>query len=329
MSKSDGSKKTWDILARARRVAGESSRVRIDAGAVNQAARDICDRAITVPAWDTFCHYGGEPEKRVGYLLILDSINFCFWPASGHDKWRIEYQSRVLSGYFALAASLKRAIEGGIPITSADYLERLSCDQFNEIVSGRGELQLVEQRVRILNDVGRILLTHYSGNAYRLVETSGNSAVDLVLRVAEEFPSFQDAAEYEGGRVPVLKRAQIFAADLYGAFGGKDWGFFFDMERLTAFADYKLPQVLRQLGVLEYGSDLAAKVDNRILLPSGSPEEVEIRANTLWAVELIRQELEQRGKKLRAFELDWILWNMSKQEQYQKRPHHRTVTIFY
>jgi len=56
------------------------------------------------------------------------------------------------------------------------------------------------------------------------------------------------------------KRAQIFAADVYGAFQGRGMGALVDVGRLTCFADYRLPVVLRVMGVLRYGEGLAAKV---------------------------------------------------------------------
>jgi hypothetical protein len=101
------------------------------------------------------------------------------------------------------------------------------------------------------------------------------------------------------------------------------------MAELTAFADYKLPQVLRHLGILNYSPELAQMVDNQVLLSPGSAEEIEIRANTIWAVEVIRQELERCGRKTRAFEIDWLLWNMGQEDTYRAKPYHRTVTIFY
>ena len=101
------------------------------------------------------------------------------------------------------------------------------------------------------------------------------------------------------------------------------------MGNVTAFADYKLPQVLRHVGILQYEQALEHKVDQAIFLEAGSPEEIEIRANTIWAVELIRQELTQMGKELRAFEIDWILWNLGQQKKKKKKPYHRTKTIFY
>jgi hypothetical protein len=64
-------------------------------------------------------------------------------------------------------------------------------------------------------------------------------------------------------------------------------------------------------------------------LAPGSPDEVEIRANTIWAVELIREELKQGGKAFRAFEIDWLLWTLGQSDEFRAKPYHRTVTILY
>jgi hypothetical protein len=190
-------------------------------------------------------------------------------------------------------------------------------------------LQLMESRLRNLNELGHVLLSEYGGKAYRFVESAGGSAIKLAELLAEKLSSFRDVSEYLGQKAVFLKRAQIFAADLYGAFGGKKWGNLEDMNELTAFADYKVPQVLRSLGILIYSGALSEKVDHEIYLDPGSPEEVEIRSNTVWAVELIRQEMDRAGKNLRAFEIDWILWNLGQEKEFRKKPYHRVVTIFY
>jgi hypothetical protein len=111
--------------------------------------------------------------------------------------------------------------------------------------------------------------------------------------------------------------------------GGKGLGSFRDIKELTAFADYKLPQVLRHLGVIEYSPGLLEKVDRMIPLDPGSEEEVEIRASTIWAVDLIRQEMNRLGKEVRASEIDWLLWNLGQDDAFRAKPYHRTTTIFY
>jgi hypothetical protein len=319
----------WEVLDTAKNVAEKSRQIRIDTQAIVRFSRKLVEDHTQVPPWSYLYHFCDKSEDTVPYLLVLDSLNFCFWPASGRDTWKILYESNQISGYYALAASLKEAVESGTPITNAEYLATLSLDELKKILSGRGELQLLEHRVKILNELGKLLIAEYGGQAHKLVESAGNSAVNLVWLLVEKLASFRDVAEYLGHKVFFYKRAQIFAADLYGTFAGKKWGNFTDINKLTAFADYKLPQVLRHLGILGYSTSLDRKVNQKILLDPKSPEEVEIRANTIWAVELIRQELEQMGKYLRAFEIDWILWNLGQDPTFKAKPHHRTVTIFY
>src|SRR5262249_41089573 len=128
----------------------------------------------------------------------------------------------------------------------------------------------------------------------------------------------------DGETVPFYKRAQILAVDLHGIFHGAGWGQLSRLGDLTAFADYKVPQVLRQLSIIAYSSDLAATVDQQQLIPSGDAREVEIRAATVEAVERIRQNV-----GLRAFEVDWYMWAESQKATPQQRPYHRTRSVFY
>ena len=270
--------------------------VKIDEQALMNFSEKLSAEKIAAPSWNTFYHFCGKKEKRSRILLVLYSINFCFWPALGTPKWEIEYQSEKLSGYFALAASLKKALESGVPLIDAQYLAEVS-PGVQKILGGTGDLQLLESRVRSLNELGQMLMREYKSKAYNVVEAAAQSALQLVRLVADKLPSFRDSAEYHGKKVFFYKRAQLFAADLYGALQGKGLGLFHDIDLLTAFADYKLPQVLRHIGILRYEKALAQKVDHHTLLDAGSPEEVEIRANTIWAVELIHQEL-CRGEKI-------------------------------
>jgi hypothetical protein len=319
----------WEVLETAEHVAKKSQQVQINKQALALFSRRVLADEIQVPPWDPLYHFRGSDEETVSYLLVLDSINFCFWPEHGKARWEIEYQSDNLSGYYGLAAALKKAAESGVEIMEADYLAELAPGQLTQILGGKGELPLMRKRLEILNELGRVLQRKYDGQALKLVEAAGRSVLTLVRLLAEMLPSFRDVAEHMGHSVFFYKRAQLFVADLYGAFDGKGWGSFKDIDVLTAFADYKLPQVLRHLGIFDYAQTLAEKVDQRVYLEAGSPEEVEIRANTIWAVELIRRELDQMRKRLRAFEIDWILWNLGQRAEFRVKPYHRTLTIFY
>ena len=76
---------------------------------------------------------------------------------------------------------------------------------------------------------------------------------------------------------------------------------------------------------------LARRVDARERLWPGSAEEVEIRAHTVWAVELMRGRAAWRtvGQSYAAYQIDWWLWECSQHLTGDVRPYHRTRTIFY
>jgi hypothetical protein len=57
--------------------------------------------------------------------------------------------------------------------------------------------------------------------------------------------------------------------------------------RLTMFADYRVPQILRNMNILAYSAELAARVDAREEVACGSDYETEIRASTVVCVDRI------------------------------------------
>ena len=78
-------------------------------------------------------------------------------------------------------------------------------------------------------------------------------------------------------RVRFLKRAQILAADLWACFGGESHGAFRDVDKITTFADYRVPQILASLGCIGYSPPLLSMVQGRCLIESGSSYELQIR----------------------------------------------------
>jgi Queuosine salvage protein len=319
----------FEVLATAKNVAEKSRYVRINPEALKEFSQELAKGGIPSPSWDAEHHFQGNEEETIAYLLAVDTVNFCFWPPPGESKWEISYKGKVYSGYYGLSVSFEKAIDSGIPLTNASFLASLTLKQLEDVFLGTGVLQLTEERLRNLQEMGRVLLDKYNGLASNLAAAAGGSAIKLVRNLAADFSSFRDRAAYHGEDVFFYKRAQLFVADLHGAMAGKGLGSFRDMKELTAFADYKLPQVLRHVGVFEYSPGLTEKVDRMIPLDPGSEEEVEIRASTIWAVDLIRQEMKRLGKEVRASEIDWLLWNLGQDDAFRAKPYHRTTTIFY
>ncbi|MBX5450529.1 queuosine 5'-phosphate N-glycosylase/hydrolase [Thermogemmatispora sp.] len=293
-------------------------------------AAPVLSTTSVLPAGYERYHFFDGSERSVNWILLLDALNFCFWPEKGQPRWSITYQGEHLSGYWAEAAALTRAVAEGRPVWDATYLRDMSREELALIFRSEDgvEIPLFEERLANVHEVGRVLLERFNGQFSQAIAQAGGSAVRLVQLLAEAFPSFRDVALYRQREVRFLKRAQICVADLHALFRGQSWGAFSDLEQLTIFADYKLPQVLRHFGVLEYHPSLAEQIDQQEPIPAGSEEEIEIRATTVWACELLRQALVARGLSLKAIEIDQQLWLLS-QRLPNMRPYHRTRTIYY
>lgn len=322
------------VLSSTREVMLHARCVQIEPAALAPLASMLCQQnAAAPPTWPAAYHFFDGSLRTVNWLLALDAVNFCFWAEQGQARWRIAYQGELLNGYWAAASALRRAVEEGRPLWDAGYLSNMDSQELATIFRGQAPdepgIPLLTERLHCLREVGQVLSEHYGGQFSHLIEQTGHSAVALTLALAEHFPSFRDLAIYAGREVRFFKRAQICVADLHSAFGGQSWGTFSDMDALTIFADYKLPQVLRHYQILVYTPELAARVDRQQLLAAGSTEEVEIRAATIWACELLRQEImRQGGPAISAAEVDQLLWLLG-QDAAQMQPYHRVRTIWY
>eukprot|EP01039_Chlorochromonas_danica_P004212 gene4209-4626_t len=275
--------------------------------------------------WDaTGWHYnedilsGGELTAQ--YILIVDALNFCFWPCPG-----LEYEH--------LAMGLKEALLKDKTAFDAANLMVVTEETISQWIPNFTIPQL-SQRVDRVREVGITLAAEYDGKVANLVRAANHSAVRLVDLVTRSFPGFRDTAIYKGHLVHFYKRAQIFVADLWGAFGRPTDPnhpyFFYDIDQVTMFADYRVPQILQHIGVLSYSSGLMKKVLDKEEIAFGSEEEIELRAATIMAVEKMKAVLNtKRNLRLTSIELDWILWNWGEQVKDDIAPHHRTLTIYY
>ncbi len=309
--------------------------VRIDHQQVQRAAALIEELPAPRPDWDRMLHpTSDEPAKLANLVLVVDALNFCFWsvPSSGRPRWQVTHGGATYDGYAALAVALRRAVEGGYPLWDGDYLGTITEADVSEILAGdpgSEPIPLLHARMVHLREVGVALVERWEGSFLHAIRAARGSAPKLVAEVLRALPSFRDTAPSGQREARFYKRAQILVADVYGAFAGQGPGAFHDLDTLTAFADYKVPQVLRQLGVLRYEPELAGAIARYELIPPESDEELEIRAATVWAVELLRQELARRGGRMPAYAIDWALWQAGQSLPKAAEPYHRTLTVYY
>lgn len=309
--------------------------VTIDHERVEEVAERLATTPEPPPDWSTDLHPPArDAEELANLVLVVDALNFCFWsvPGAARPRWQVTYEGTTYDGYWALAAALRRAVEAGHALADPEYLTTLSEDDVARILAGDPgcePLPLLHARHQHLHEVGVRLLGRWDGSFLRAIEGAHGSAPRLIRTVLDAFDSFRDVALWNGHQIYFYKRAQILIADLFGAFEGRGPGEFHDMHTLTAFADYKVPQMLRQFGVLSYAPEVARAIDEYRLVPLDSDEELEIRAATIWGVELIRQALARHGRDMPSYAIDWSLWQAGQALDAATQPYHRTLTVFY
>ncbi|KAM3960897.1 LOW QUALITY PROTEIN: queuosine 5'-phosphate N-glycosylase/hydrolase [Aphomia sociella] len=275
-----------------------------------------------------------EDPRAVDWIFVADALNFCFWSYTGAEKWSVDGHS----GYYALEAALSRAIKEGYDITNPTYYSKIQKEHLHNIMRGdnSSEIPLFEQRLSTLHEVGKILIDKYDGTFVTCLKEANKSAAKLLQIIVDNFPCFRDEAVYKGCKVSLYKRAQILVGDIWNFFGGAGWEFE-DIDTMTMFADYRIPQVLVYFGVLSYSDTLMDKLKKDVLLESGSEEEVEIRGCSIHAVEFLKKRIEEKIKNSKKIEvpnssvIDYYLWCYRRKyaDELESVPFHKTLGIYY
>jgi hypothetical protein len=321
-----GPRRALDVRGACLAVAAEAGHVRIDQDAVVALAARLAASGATLPSWDP-PHLGLDtaPAERVaGWVVVLSAMNFSFW--EDEPRWRVEGRD----GYMALATALRRAHDGGDAVGDPEHDARMAPAELAHILrgdpGGPSLPPLFAERHATATSTAEWVVDAWAASPLRLAR-SASDAFDLAVLLASSLPRFRDVAEWRGRRVPFLKRAQIAAFDLGVALGDAAPGLG-DRARLTAFADYKLPQLLRGEGVLVLAPELARRIDARRELAAGEEAEVELRALTVVAVDRLTEALGALGEATDAAAVDSRMWWLA-QARNDLPPYHRTRTIWY
>jgi hypothetical protein len=325
-------------------------------------AEDIIAKKEQSPSWiewdEENWHYSGDKytgsvaqrnERVALYILALDAINFCFWPnrigENGNNP--LEYEHLAI-GLRKLAEADDESgdptvVEDGTAVVkcaesyalSPQNLKAMTAEKIDSLLKphlGGYYLDNVKKRAMLWSEVGEALLQNFEGSATLFLDKAENHAPNLVQLVIKNFPGFCDQAKLDGGIISFLKRAQIFVGDVNAALklglGG--------MDRLTTFADYRVPQILRHFGIMEYSSSLELTVDTEEEIKMESTDEISIRAATVAAVDdlvefLNRDERVNSEEPFTAVTVDWYLWQVGERmhQDGALKPFHRVRTQFY
>jgi len=198
------------------------------------------------------------------------------------------------------------------------------------------EIPLFQERVRCLREAGQVLYQRFNCRFTNCIAEANGSAAALVKLLVDNFSTFRDEVRFQGKTVHFYKRAQILVGDLWACFNGDGYGRFHDIDKITMFADYRIPQMLNSLGCLQYSPPLHSRINRQQEIGPGENCEIELRGCSIWCVELIRRQIwrEHPEAKVNAILIDFFLYDTVKEreksgEETEMLPHHRTRSIWY
>ena len=297
---------------------------------INQDFLEVYARNLPVeiaqnPVMETENHFCGDAEATLAYFVTLDCINF----GSGYfGELRKDCDK---TGYFTVASRLKaESIRvGGFSLAWLRAVDAAGCCRiFEQSPKNEVAYELMVLFARALSDLADLLEEKFAGSFVKLIESADASAATLA-EILCQMPFYRDVFKLHEREIYLLKRAQITASDLHIAFAGQGFGRFADIGDLTIFADNLVPHVLLTDGLLSYAPDLRSAIVANQQLASGSQAELEIRACSVHAVELLRHAYLAAGIEVSSQGLDYLLWNRGQDLKYLQSPTHMTRCVYY
>jgi hypothetical protein len=263
-------------------------------------------------------------EDKVNLLFIFSCINFAFW-IHGKDNKQNKTFGMARSGILLESIFELFFKKRTQPLGTA--MSEISLNEFNSALNSRINISLMNERWHNVREAGLILIYKYNHSYNNVLKEAYYDVSKALSLTIKNFPSFDDRALFQGKEIEFHKRAQVLLGSISKI--TKNTLTLVNVDKLLGGADYRIPQLLRHLKILEYSEPLARKVDDEELLLSGSNEEIEIRACTLWVIHLMRNMYNRYFKeKINPIELDGYLWRFSGTIRGIK-PHHRVISINY
>ncbi len=232
----------------------------------------------------------------------------------------------IMSGSNALFYSIIKEVQNNPDFLNIDYLYNSTKEELKKVFNAvSGEISLFNERYNNFKET--VTFIHDNNSFYNYLY-SFKSDIQLEQYIINNLSSFDDKSEYKNHIIHFNKRANLLVNDLYHISKTirENIG---NVNNLTGCADYGIPRTLRDYGILEYAHKLQELIDNEKEILHDSEMEIEIRANMLYVIELIKEGLKKKNIYINSVELDNIIWLMGKKNQDRKSISHHTITIFY
>ena len=253
-------------------------------------------------------------REIINFLLLYHTIgDYCFW---GDPKWEIDSEAGKLDGSYAIMYILINRFKN-----NNDF--NMSYEDFADMLKGNVEIPLLKERYNCLVEMNSYL-DSIGRDFYDEIKDI-KVDIELLDYIVSNFSYFKDESTYEGEIIYFYKRAQLIVSDILHVRKMLE-NIQVDYSNLLGCADYKIPQVMNSLGMLDYDYNLEYKLATRVEIEEGDPMEVEIRANDLVVIDYIYEKLD--GKVCRMDINDYI-WLLGQDKSKINKNYHRTKTIHY
>jgi hypothetical protein len=255
-----------------------------------------------------------DSRTIVNFLLVYHTIgDYCFW---GEPKWEINTENGILDGSYAMMYLLINRIK-----SKNDF--NLTYDEFKNLLSANVEIPLIEDRYdnlvmmnKFFNKVGK--------DFYSQVE-SMTTDKELFNYIISNFNYFIDESKYNNEMICFYKRAQLLTSDILHVREILE-NISVDYTHLAGCADYKIPQVMRCYGILDFDEELSNFVDNKIEIKKDSDMEIEIRANDIVVIDYIANKLDNKVSRI---DINDYIWLLGQDKSKMVKYYHRTLTNKY
>lgn len=298
------------IVTSSEYVMSNSKYVKINYDKLNNFINDI--EYNDLKNWLMYNSYGLldlDIEKIVNFLLLFESILYSFW---GEPKWTVETEEGPKDGSDALLYCMVKYVrETG----NVDF-SNMSLTDFKSMLKGNVDIPLLEDRYKTVVQISKIVNEKMNGSFYEYIKdvTTDKELFDIIVT---NFETFKDERTYAGKTIYFYKLAQLLISDILHIREELE-NIKVDYSNLVGCADYRIPQTLRALEIVNYNEELANLVDNKKEITISSEYEVEIRASQIVVLTYIKNHLDNAN----SIDINDFLFLYSKKVKDIAKPYH-------
>ncbi len=321
------------VLASVQPVVKAAELVRVNHEKITDVANWMAYEEFAKPDGSMLFDFGNDPDVLMDFTLVVNTMNFAFTDFSTGVMFETDYMGKRCCDSEAMLACLPRAVNSGIPFFSGEYLAKVTRKELESVFAGTIEMPMLDERVVLFNEVGRVLVEKYQGRYSNFVRSCAPRLYadgdGLLERLTTEFPRFRDVSLYQGSEVHIYKLAQLGIWGMHLALSPRGAWKLEDAEKLSAFADYIVPVGLRVMGIFEYAPELEKQINGLVEVKRDSAAEVELRASSIYVIAKLTEEINKRRPGMDPLlqpQVDFRFWKTYHATHW---PHHLTKTVMY